>query len=152
MSFGRAFTLVAVIFGVLTVVMGVICGVFVVRTQAFLSESTVAPGRVVSLVPRESCDEDDRGRRCSTAYAPRVRFTTAEGEQVVFVSATASSPPAHEQGDIVDVRYRPDDPTDARIDTLSGIWLGAMITGGLTLFFAAFAAVWIVLAVRFRRA
>jgi Protein of unknown function (DUF3592) len=152
MSFGRAFTLVAVILGAIAVILAVICSVIVVRTQTFLSESSIASGRVVGLVPRESCDQDEPDRGCTTAYAPRVRFTTADGEQVVFVSATASNPPAHEQGDLVDVRYRRDDPSDARIDSLTGIWIGAMVTGGLALFFAAFCAVWVVLAVRFRKA
>ena len=85
-------------------------------------------------------------------YAPRVRFTTADGRQVVFVSGTASNPPEHEAGDRVDIRYRANDPTDARIDSVTDIWLGAIITAGLAVFFAAFCAVWVVLAVRFRKA
>ena len=150
MSFGRWFTLVAAILGVIAVVLGVICGVIVVRTQAFLDESSSASGRVISLVPRQSCDSDDRD--CTTVYAPRVRFTTADGRQVVFVSSTASNPPSHEEGDRVDIRYRASDPTDARIDSVTDVWLGALVTGGLALFFTAFCVVWIVLAVRFRRA
>lgn len=40
--------------------------------------------------------------------------------------------------------------TDARIDSITDVWLGALVTGGLALFFAAFCVVWVVLAVRFR--
>jgi hypothetical protein len=153
MSFGRAFRLVAIILGVLTVVLGVICGVIVVRTQAFLADSSSASGQVIGLVPRQSCDTDDDGdRTCTTLYAPRVRFTTDAGQQVVFVSDTASNPPEYEEGDRIDVRYRSDDPTDAVVDSVTGIWLGAIITGGLALFFAAMCGVWVVLAVRFRKA
>lgn len=153
MSIGRVLTIVAVGFGVIAVVLGVISGVIVVRTQAFLAESSSATGRVIGLVPRTSCDEDDDGNRtCSTAYAPRVRFTTADGRQVVFVSDTAANPPEHEEGDPVDVRYRASDPNDARIDSISGIWLAAIITGAIALFFTAFCVVWVVLAVRFRKA
>ena len=153
MSFGRAFTLVAVGLGAIALVLGVISGVIVVRTQAFLAESSIATGQVIGLVPRTSCEEDDDGdRNCTTAYAPRVRFTTDDGRQVVFVSDTAANPPEHERGDRVEVRYRASEPTDARIDSVSGIWLGAIITGALSLFFLAFCVVWVVLAVRFRKA
>ena len=54
------------------------------------------------------------------------------------MSGTASNPPSYHEGDPVNVRYWSNDPTDARIDTLTGIFLGAIITGGLSLFFAAF--------------
>lgn len=153
MSFGRGFTLVAVILGAVAVVLGVICGVMVVRTRAFLADSSSVSGQVIGLVSRQSCDQDDDGyRTCTTVYAPRVRFTAADGRQVVFVSGTASNPPEHEEGDLVDVRYRSSDPTDARIDSVTGVWLGAITTGGLALFFAMFCGVWVMLAVRFRKA
>jgi Protein of unknown function (DUF3592) len=153
MSFGRAFRLVAIILGAVTVILAVICSVIVVRTQAFLADSSSASGQVVGLVPRQSCDTDDDGHRtCSTVYAPRVRFTTADGQSVVFVSDTASNPPEHEEGDRIDVRYRTNDPTDAVVDSVTGIWLSAIITGGLAVFFAAMCGVWVVLAVRFRKA
>jgi preprotein translocase subunit SecF len=151
MTFGRAFRLVAILLGAVTVILAVICGVMVVRTQAFLAASSTTSGQVIGLVPRQSCDTDDDGdRSCSTVYAPRVRFTTADGQQVVFVSDTASNPPEHEEGDRIDVRYRTNDPKDAVVDSVTGIWLGEIITGGLTAVFAAMCAVWVVLARRFR--
>ena len=108
---------------------------------------------MIGVVPRESCDEDDDGHRtCTTVYAPRVRFSTTDGRQVVFVSGKASKPPSYNEGDPVNVRYRSNNPTDARIDTVTGIWLGAIITGGLALFFAAFSGIWVWLAIRFRKA
>lgn len=141
------------VLGAVAVILGVICGVIVFRTQAFLADSISASGQVIGLVSRQSCDEDDDGyRTCTTVYAPRVRFTTADGRQVIFVSSTASNPPEHEQGDRIDVRYRSNDPSDAVIDSVTGVWLGAIITGGLAVFFAAFCVVWVVLAVRFREA
>jgi hypothetical protein len=153
MSFGRGFTLVAVILGVIALILGVVCGVIALRTQAFLAESTSATGQVIGLVPRESCDEDDDGHRtCTTVYAPRVRFATADGREIVFVSDTASSPASYSEGDRVTIRYRPNEPTKARLDTVTDIWLGAMITGGLASFFAIFSGIWIALAIRFRNA
>ncbi|SER17799.1 DUF3592 domain-containing protein [Microlunatus flavus] len=154
MSFGRAFRLVAVALGGLAVVLTIICVVNVVRTRAFLADSVVATGQVVELVARQSCedDQDDEDRRvCTIAYAPRIFFTTADGRDVDFVSGTASSPPSYAEGDVVDVRYRPARPADARIDSVAGVWLAVIITGSLAVVFAGMCAVWVVLAVRFRR-
>ncbi len=153
MSIGRGFRIAAVILGALALVLGVVCGVMVLRTRAFLADSSVASGQVIQLVPRQSCteDEDGRDRNCTTVYAPRVRFTTADGQEIVFVSGAASSPPSHEVGDRVDVRYRSNDPSDARIDSVTGVWLSSIITGGIALLFAALCGVWTILAVRFRK-
>ncbi len=156
MSFGRAFRLVAIILGVVTLVLGVVCGITVVRTRSFVAGSTTATGRVVDLVSRQSCsddDDDDRsgGRRCTTVYAPKVQFTTADGRQVTFESGTASSRPSYARGDQVEVRYPPDRPAQARIDSVSDVWISSIITGALTLVFAAMFALWVVLAVKFRK-
>ena len=85
-------------------------------------------------------------------YAPRVTFTTADGRTVVFESRTASSPASYAEGDRVQVRYRAEDVSDARIDSVTGVWLSSLVTGGLTLAFGGLCAVWVVLAVKFRRA
>jgi hypothetical protein len=37
------------------------------------------------------------------------------------------------------------------VDSVTGVWLGAIVTGSIALAFAAMCAVWVVLAVRFRR-
>ena len=142
----------AIVLGAITLVLGVVCAVVVLHTRSFLADSSSASGRVIGLVSRQSCDHDDDNREenCTTVYAPRVQFTTGDGRQVVFVSGSASSPPSYTEGDPVDVRYRPSDPSDAKIDSVTGVWLAAMVTGGLTVFFAGLCAVWIVLAVKFR--
>lgn len=152
-SIGRGFRLVAVILGALALVMGVVCGVVAFRTRAFLADSSSASGQVIQLVSRQSCSQDDDGRdrNCTTVYAPRVRFTTADGQQIVFVSGTASSPPSYEVGDRVDIRYRSNDPSDARIDSVTGVWIATIITGGIALLFAVLCGVWVILAVRFRK-
>ena len=153
LSFGRGLTLVAVILGVIAIVLGVVCGLISLRTRAFLAESTSAASQVIGLVPRESCDEHDDGHRtCTTVYAPGVRFATADGREIVFVSHTTSSPASYSEGDRVTVRYRPDEPTNARLDTVTGIWLSAIITGRLALFFAVFSGIWTALAIRFKDA
>lgn len=152
MSFGRAFRLVAVALGAVTLVLAVVCGVTVLRTRSFLAGSTTAPGQVVALDARQSCDHDQsQPTSCTTVYAPRVRFVTADGRTVVFVAGTASSSPSYAEGDRVTVRYRPEAPAGARIDSVTGVWLATIITGALTLVFGGMTAVWVVLAKRFRK-
>lgn len=154
MSIGRILRLVALGLGGLTAVMTIICVVNVVRTRAFLADSVVATGQVVELISRQSCedDEDDAGlRTCTTLYAPRVVFTAADGRTIDFVSDTASSPPDYAEGDVVDVRYPPARPAQAQVDSVMGIWLGVIVTGFIALVLAAICAVWVVLAVKFRR-
>ncbi|SDU98704.1 Protein of unknown function [Microlunatus sagamiharensis] len=156
MSFGRGFRLVAVALGGLAVVLTIVCVVDVVRTRAFLAESAVATGQVVELVERQSCRDDDqdedRDREvCSTIWAPRIVFTAEDGRDVDFVSAVAEAPPAYAEGDLVDVRYDPRRPAQARVDSVMGLWLAAIVTGALAAVFAGMCAIWMVLAVRFRR-
>jgi hypothetical protein len=68
------------------------------------------------------------------------------------VTDTASSPASYSAGDPATIRYRPDEPSNARLDTVTGIWLSAIITGGLALFFAVLSGIWIALAIRFKNA
>jgi hypothetical protein len=52
-----------------------------------------------------------------TLYHARVRFTTREGRTVVFTSALGSPDSPLERGRPVPVRYRPDHPEQAQVDT-----------------------------------
>ena len=71
MSFGRGFTLVAVIIGAVAIVLGVICAVITFRTRTFLAESSSASGQVIGIVLRESCDEDETGIGPAQPSTPR---------------------------------------------------------------------------------
>lgn len=51
----------------------------------------------------------------------------------------------------MDVRYDPRRPAQARVDSVMGLWLAAIVTGALAAVFAGMCAIWMVLAVRFRR-
>jgi hypothetical protein len=50
-------------------------------------------------------------------YHERVQFTTHDGRTVVFTSALASPDSDVELGRPVPVRYRPEDPEQAEVDT-----------------------------------
>jgi uncharacterized protein DUF3592 len=53
----------------------------------------------------------------NTRYHERVRFTTRDGHTVVFTSALGSPDSDVELGRPVPVRYRPEDPEQAQVDT-----------------------------------
>lgn len=90
-------------------------GVFAAYT-AYRLETTgvVAPGIVIGL--------DESTTDGSTTYSPVVEFT-ANGQTYTFESSNASSPPAYQVGETVNVRYDPADPNTAQIDKLTERWL-----------------------------
>lgn len=85
-------------------------------TVAYRLETTgiVTPGTVTGL--EESTTDG------STTYSPVVEFT-ANGQTYTFESDNASSPPAYQVGETVNVRYDPADPSTAQIDKLTERWL-----------------------------
>jgi hypothetical protein len=74
----------------------------------------------------------------NTLYHRRVRFTTRDGRTVVFTSALGSPDSELELGHPVLVRYPPDNPQQAQVDT-PWVWIvpGALgLLGGLGLLVA----------------
>ncbi|MGG6292933.1 DUF3592 domain-containing protein [Leptolyngbya sp. AN02str] len=103
-------------------------GVFAHRT---LTSEVTAPGRVIELVPRRDSDGDEY-------YYPKVEFAIPEqGVQTVQLNE-GSWPPSHNPGEAVTIRYNPERPQRARIDSLGSnilLWLPTMITGAIGLIF-----------------
>ena len=52
-----------------------------------------------------------------------MRFVTANGETIEFVSSTGSSSPSESPGDRVEVLYDPDDPYGAQLSGIFHVWL-----------------------------
>ena len=131
--------LCAAVSGLVCVIMVLIAGGLALNTASFLSGSATTTGTVVGFSTRESCDRDDhddeRGSVCTTLYAPRVLFTTADGRRVEYTSSTATNPPRYAEGEQVGVRYQPDDPTRARIHAFADLWLAPTIVGGIGVIF-----------------
>lgn len=73
-----------------------------------------ADGTVVELVPS--------GHGSSPRYRARVEFATPAGVRVRFLSSISSNPPPAQLGQHVDVRYNPDDPHDATINSYWQVW------------------------------
>ena len=78
----------------------------------------------------------------SRLYHPVVEFTDHHGELVRFeegVGVTGSS--LFDKGEQVTVIYRPENSSQAQIDTFSSNWLGPILTAGFGLIFMGVAFV-----------
>lgn len=128
----RWITFGAIAFGALFLVVGLIlAGVSV----AFLADAERARGTVVALEWRSDHNGASRKKRMDdklVAY-PVVEFTSAEGTPRTFRNSTGSNPPSYEVGERVEVLYRADSPTDARIDGFASLWLLPLVFGGVGL-------------------
>ena len=111
------------------------------RTRARLKAGVSAQGTVVGAEKRISSSGIGTWAPTfvpNTLYHRRVRFTTPDGRTVVFTSALGSPDSEPELGHPVPVRYQPDNPQQAQVDTpLAWIVPGALgFLGGLGLLVA----------------
>ena len=113
------------LFGLVFTVIGVYQ---LIGSMRFVSGAEKAKGEVIELVWRTDNDGD-------RVAAPLVAFTV-EGQRYLFTSKTASKPPSYDVGETVDVLYRPDAPSDARIDTFWQIYGSSLLFSGIGLIFA----------------
>lgn len=96
-----------------------------------ISREQSAPGRVVELALRPAGDGQ------TVAYFPVVEFTASDGRQRLVEMNEGSNPPAYKAGDEVIVRYNPQRPNEARIESammwvfpgIAGM-IGAVFLGG----------------------
>jgi hypothetical protein len=103
-----------------------------------LSREESAPGVVVEMVIRPVYDENDRDRLLNEFHYPVVRFSDRDGRRRNVQMTAGSDPPTYEVGDEVTVRYDPEKPLDARIDSFGSsalMWILPGISGFLGLAF-----------------
>jgi hypothetical protein len=81
---------------------------FMWQEHRFIATSEIVTGKVIDLVRT-------RGSKGGTMYAPKVKFTTLEGQEVIFTTSYASSYPGVTVGDHVPMAYKPANPNRARI-------------------------------------
>jgi Protein of unknown function (DUF3592) len=91
------------------------------RLRRQLKNGAPSQGTVVGAVQQTS--------DAKTYYHPRVQFTTADGRTVVFTSAFGSEF-TPDVGDPVPVRYRPDSPEHAEVDSTI-MWILPAAVGSL---------------------
>jgi hypothetical protein len=138
-----------VVFGVfagVAVLMLVVAAATGYATTHTLAREQTAAGRVVELTPRTvsvpvETDDPARKRYVDREYFyPVVEFDLPDGTHKRVQTAEGSWPPAYEVGQGVAVRYDPDHPTSARIESGSGavlMWVWTIVTGVLGLAFGA---------------
>lgn len=101
-----------------------------ITTQHFLKVAELTTGTVVELAVSRSSDG-------SSTYWPVVQFQTQNGQLIEFISSSGSNPPAHDLGDVIEVLYPNDEPTEAKINSYLDLWLMFIIVTALgSLFFA----------------
>ena len=110
------------IIGFVGLVFAVVGTFFLMDTLRFLPGTITANGTIVQC-------KDSGGENSSCQ--PVVNFTTQSGQQITFNSSFSSS--SFNEGEAVTVRYHPNNPHDARIDSFVSTWLFPVIFGGLGL-------------------
>lgn len=98
--------------GIGLVVLGLVLGV---RTLLFVRGGTATQGRVVDLSPRAT--------QTGTGYVPVVEFTTPDGQAHRFTDEQLkSNPPRFTVGQVVAVKYDPDQPDRAKLNAPPRVW------------------------------
>jgi hypothetical protein len=125
------------IFSGVAALMLMIAAISAFRAVSRLSKEASAPGRVVEVVvERAYINEQDRIVR--DYYYPVVEFTADDGRWRSVQMSEGSDYAYYEAGDEVTVRYDPEHPLDARIQSAGSdalMWILPGITGLLGLGF-----------------
>jgi hypothetical protein len=95
------------------------------KTRLFVAGATAAQGVVTDLIVVR---DNDGG---SDTYKPEVRFSTEDGQEIVFTSSFSSRPAAYDVGEAVPVLYLPRQPREASIEGFGSLWSGCLILAGL---------------------
>lgn len=106
------------------VLMLVIATITSINTARMLARETSTQGYVTALVIRTDADGD-------LFYYPVVRFVLPDDSRHTVQTDAGSSPPAYSVDDAVTVRYDPEHPDQARIDSFAGVlslWIAPLVT------------------------
>jgi hypothetical protein len=99
-------------------------------TRSWLARSVEAQGVVVELVAT-------RDRDGNVLFAPKVRFETANGKPVEFLSSLRTNPPAYAVGQSVRVLYDPEKPGSAALAGFFSLWFVPIVLGFIGTVFTA---------------
>ena len=138
---GQILLLLGGIFGGIGALMLVIGFFWLLARLRFVLKGTKAMGVITGSEMRTSHNSEGHS---SVHHHPTVRFQTAHGQQVDFVSqvGTGRMP---QVGKSVKVIYQRDDPRKAEINSPMALWFGPVFLGLMGGFFAALGvgmAVW----------
>ena len=99
------------------------------QRRAFVRHSAIASGTIVDLIEERSSDMTSDSMHDEISYFPKVKFQTPSGREVTFQSQTGSGRKAGRIGRTVAVRYRPDQPDVAEIDSFMSLWGVTLVLG-----------------------
>ena len=138
----KALRLIFGIFTVLGVVFLIIGAATYLHTRRFLDTAVAAEGVVLENLGRMDNSSNNYGS--SRYYYPRIRFRTADGQDISFVSSSGSNPPSYSINETVKILYDPGQPDRAMVHSFVGLWLLPTIFGGIGAVFASIGLVAIV--------
>jgi len=101
----RALAIAGVVFGALLWIPAIV----------FYSGSSVAVGRIVEVVARSNSEGE-------TFYYPTFTFDVSDGRTQTVESSAGGPISEYQAGKAVKVRYRPERPSDARIENFFSVW------------------------------
>jgi hypothetical protein len=144
----RVETIILLAFSGIAILMLLIAGISSANAIMQISHEKSTPGQVTNVVMRREY-VNERDRIVQEYYYPVVQFIAQDGRSRIVQMSAGSDSPDYEKGDEVTIRYNPDHPLEARIDSFwssATLWILPVITGILGLGFLA-----AVLAVRWVR-
>lgn len=120
-----------VICGLAGVILLVVTGFLYADTREFIDRTVVTEAIVVGMT-----SEGKSFKSFDDSYMnPYFVFTTADDEIIQIEPSSGVNISDYSEGDIVSVRYDPDNPHDAKLDSFRELWLTVTITGTLALLF-----------------
>lgn len=115
----------------------------VVSKALFVQGTAKAIGVVTGqdLVEEKREHDKDPAQRDMRYYFPRVSFKTSNGQVVEFRSEFGSGRDTYQVGEQVPVRYKISQPSIARIDDFTSMWVLPLVFGVVGLVFVVFGAI-----------
>lgn len=108
-------SMVLAVFGVIALTFGVIGTAILAGTIRDRARMTPTTGTIIDLL-------EERDSQHGRLFRPVVRFRTTTGRTVEVRGGTSSNPPLYDLEQRVPVRYNPDNPTEAALDTPFENW------------------------------
>jgi hypothetical protein len=94
----------------------------IIRMRDWKARAVRAEGTIVGF------EEETSGQRAGhPLFAPLVTFTAANGESIQFKSARSERPNPYTVGQRVAVRYLPEDPNSADLESVASGWLSLTV-------------------------
>lgn len=102
---------------------------WVQNTYQFTQKALKAQGTVIDLIESRSSSSSSTNSSSGYTYAPKVQFTTEQGQEITFITSSSSNPPSYNIDEKVEVFYLADKPSFAKINGYFDLWGGATILG-----------------------